>query len=131
MGLILCVLFTEGHHTLGNSWWPQCCAQIHQQLCCPFTNNNDVSCFTWSSKNVTQLVAYLWQNGVTVYARVILKESVWLLHVVIIAIMLRRRRRRRCNRRVWTRQWILDRERQGAFNHLMHSAHVIHTQGCI
>ena len=40
----------------------------------------------------------------------ILKESVW----------------RRRNRRVWTRQWILDHERQGAFNHNMHSALVIH-----
>ena len=62
---------SKGPHTLGNivagnSWWPQCCAQIHQQLCCPRTDNKDVSCFTWYSKNVTQLVAYLWQKGVPV-----------------------------------------------------------------
>ena len=62
---------SKAHNTLGdivasNSWWPQCCAQIHQQLCRPFTDNDDVSCFTWSSTNVTQLVAYLWQNGAPV-----------------------------------------------------------------
>ena len=71
-----------GHHTLGNivagnSWWPQCCAQIHQQLCCPFTDNNDVSYSTWSSKNVTQLVACLCKIAYR-YACIVLKESMWL-----------------------------------------------------
>ena len=59
-------------------WWPQCCAQIHQQLCCPFTDNNDVTYFTWSSRNVTQLVAYLCKITYR-YACIVLKESVWLL----------------------------------------------------
>ena len=41
--------------------------------------------------------------------------------VLVIAHVLRRRNRRkkRRNRRVWTRQWILNREYQGAFHQLM------------
>ena len=37
----------------------------------------------------------------------------------LVAIILLRKRRRRRNRRVWTREWILNRERQGAFHQLM------------
>ena len=39
--------------------------------------------------------------------------------IVIALRRIRRRRRRRRNRKVWTREWILRRESQGAFSQLM------------
>ena len=39
--------------------------------------------------------------------------------VLLVAVVLRRRRRRRRNRRVWTRQWILNRKAHGACHQLM------------
>ena len=38
---------------------------------------------------------------------------------LVIAVVLRRRQRRRRNRPIWTREWILNREAQGAFHQLM------------
>ena len=46
---------------------------------------------------------------------------------VIIALVLQRRRRRHRNRRIWTRKWILNRERQGAFNQLMQEIRILDT----
>ena len=82
-----CLYHTLGNIVAGNSWWAQCCAQIHQQLCCPFTDNNDVSYFTWSSKNVTQLVAYLCKIAYP-YACSFKRKRVAFASAVIIAIVL-------------------------------------------
>ena len=38
---------------------------------------------------------------------------------LLIALQMKRRQRRRPNRRLWTREWILQRERLGAFHQLM------------
>ena len=46
---------------------------------------------------------------------------------VIIALVLQRRRRRHRNRRIWTRKWLLNRERQGAFNQLMQEIRILDT----
>ena len=42
------------------------------------------------------------------------------LCAISIALVVRRRKRRRRNRRIWTREWILQRKEQGAFHQLMH-----------
>ena len=39
--------------------------------------------------------------------------------VIVLVLRRRRRRQRRRNRRVWTREWILKRETQGAFHQLL------------
>ena len=39
--------------------------------------------------------------------------------VLLVAVVLRRWRRRQRNRRLWTRQWILNRKAHGAFHQLM------------
>ena len=46
---------------------------------------------------------------------------------IAIVLVLRRRRRRRRNRRVWTRQWILNRGAHGAFHQLMNEIRALDT----
>ena len=47
--------------------------------------------------------------------------------VVVLSIVMRRRRRKRRNRRIWTREWILNRQRQGAFHQLMQEIRMLDT----
>ena len=50
--------------------------------------------------------------------------------VMLLAVILKRRRQRRLqrrNRRVWVKQWILNREAQGAFHQLMQELRVLDT----
>lgn len=47
-----------------------------------------------------------------------------MLCAVIIAIIMKRRKRRRRNRTVWTRDWIKNRKRHGAYHHLLQELRV-------
>ena len=91
---------TLGNIAAGNSWWPQCCAQIHQQLCRPFTNNNDVHAsrgpvkmsLSWSRTCGKMAYQYTCSSK---------RKRVAAASAVIIAIVLyMKAARRRCNRRV-------------------------------
>ena len=123
---------SKGHHTLGNivagnSLWPQCCVQIHQQLCCPFT-----ATMTCHASRGPVKMSLSWPRTCAKWRTTmcaVLKESVWLLHLPssLPSCYIRRRRRRRCNRCVWSRPWILDRGRQRAFNHFMQEIYMCNT----
>ena len=45
--------------------------------------------------------------------------------LVVATVLLTRRRQKRRNRRVWVKEWIQGRERQGAFHQLMQELRVL------
>ena len=47
--------------------------------------------------------------------------------LVVLSIVMRKRRRKRRNRRIWAREWILNRQRQGAFHQLRQEIRMLDT----
>ena len=47
--------------------------------------------------------------------------------ILLVAVMRKKQKKRRKNRCVWTRKWILNRDVQGAYNHLLKELELMDT----